>query len=764
VKASSLPKIGFATLVAVVALSLWSVSCTPAPDPEGSAEPLGVAAVDSQHALADCRADADAVDPWPSGMPTFASGIGGWRLDHPMGGLETGPDGSCIYVGLGKQIGVVALDGQGLAHGLATVDLPGLVSAEGERVFQLRRVGAMLYAVTGRQRASSAAPNVLRVQQLDLADPARPRPTGLTIPGLPQGRVHQMVADGRWLYFGLEEEIALLDVRDPDRVEWGGRITRDSINPRTIAPSGVPGVFYSSRQEAVIYVDARDPDALDIHAVHEAPDGVNSLVWHEGYLYGAACFKRRNFFVLDARDPRAPVPLPIEESDKPEILGCFDVQLAMAGQRLLLHSALAGETYGALQAFHVSDPSRPVEIARAEAPGELLLSWLVAEDRVLWFEWQRGLKSTVLGDGPRWSTRLAMVVPEPFLSIAVERVVGQEEGAEAGAAGAELRWVAVGRDGLWTWRDGAPDDGPEEPRDWRRLPQGEPEGRVPPLGRSKSEGWPPQTTAWRTLLHEDHAYVAADEFGLRVIDLGAAGGPLAPPVARDTRPPIVATTDLALRDGVLFAADQGGLQVFDLRDPDRPDLLWHDEDPLLGGEHVVAIGPWAVVLGRERRRGRGRTAEQRPAHITVYDVSDPRRPRRAHEEQLSADPIGALNWGGRLVVGLNSAPSLRTYAIAADGVLHKLQDANPSLSQAAGPLPTSLHAGIDRAPGGLLLLYPHDGVFTIQSPMADEPARLMRGTAPGADDMWWRARWMGPAGRIALLGEFRTAVLRTSGW
>ncbi len=780
-----------------------------------------------------CRAALDREEPWPDGMPTFASGLGGWRLDTAMGGLATSEGGACVYVGLGDRLAVVALDEEGLAHGLTHVAVPTAGDQPGKAIRHLVRARGHLYAIVGAPESGTASGGggtpMLHVVPFSLADPSDPRPTGHVLP-LRAELSHIAMADPQWLYVGLADELALIDLEDPARPTWAGSVSKDVERPSVLVPSAMPGVVYSTVNAKVTVVDARDPVAPTVRVVYEPTGGVDALARHGEHLYGAGCFIERSFFALDVSDPLSPAAVMSSSSSGAEPPSCYGIRLAVAGDQLLMSGELSNGDHGSLQLLDLSSPREPRETARAAAPGETLLAMQSDADRVLWLDTSTGLSSTRLDVGALTPPRPALVAPTRVSALAlVVRGEGGEGGGIVGGGGgpagggeegqedsssdedpakqgatpgsptervdprpySDRRWVVAGADGLWTWRDDASAGAPSPARAWRRLAWPAIDVMVPPARTVDGyaldammplsltgDGYvsPAHPLPRDVLVVGDHAYVAAGEAGTHVVALGSAERPAAHPTLVNTLPPLGAAMGLRRRGDLLYAVNEGGLQVIDILDPARPILRWQDEDTRSGGEHLLLLGPWAVVLGARRSDfAPDGSVHLREAHATVYDLADPERPVRIRRELLLHDPLATANWGGRPVVMLDHdlggrrrneflATVLRTYAITADGGWELLHESIPARPKGDDAPASRRPIGLIGSRPGLLLLFADAGAFLLESPHAADPPRSLAGTRAGAAGSWHRALWLSGEGEVALLGEERTAVLSREGW
>jgi hypothetical protein len=471
----------------------------------------------------------------------------------------------------------------------------------------------------------------LRLVILDVSDPAVLREVGVTSP-FPHF-VHDVAVSGTLAYVAAAGSgLRVVDISDPSRPAevgaWSspGYAEGVAVVGQTVyladGPYGVRVLDVSKPSQPVEIGSAYPMNyafkvAVEGRYAYVAAAGAGLLIADvsdpshpvergsldtPGYAYGVAV-AGNTVYVADGWEGLKTVN--VSDPSRPHELGAYKTPGWAFGVAVSGSSAFAADAFRGLRVLNVADPGRPVEVLRSEMPGGHAWSVAVAGDKAY------------VADR-NWGLRVVSLAPPPI---------------PAGAGVLGPMWQSL----AWL----------------RMLVNG-----LPQVG-----SYGPFAYAHAVAVAGNYAYVAAANFGLRVVDVSdsshprqvsavaipsavavavggryayACGGLIEQPGSllyvidiSDPGRPIIAGSssvdgcrDMDVAGQIAYFATEGGLDLVNVSDPSRPFRTASLSLPQGTTVGVAVSGNKAYVAASS-------------AGLQVVDVSDPRNPVR----------IGAFNTG-----------------------------------------------------------------------------------------------------------------------
>ena len=450
-------------------------------------------------------------------------------------------------------------------------DSPPAAEAQGQRPLQARETTSLRFEHAGTFGGSysgvavhgtlayASRGRVLEV--LDVSDATAPRligqgavvPAGARVVAAGPAMAYLAERDGSgpWRSF---DRLHVVDARDPAALGMPRTLALTPSTQLLVAPGGVR-LYAASGTTGITILDASNPLIPREDARVDLDLEVTGLAWAEGRLLTAATDAQDVgwLLVLDGDDPLAPQPIGRVKVGGPTgpAFGDGDLALVQSNQRIARSGYMGGTAV-----VDLTDPAKPRVRGLLSNPMLDILDFARTPERLYVLEPPHGVR----GSHHVWSYDPTRLTEAPPLSTYPESYPTWAAGI---AAVGEHVLLAAGPAGLQTLRTDLSGEGAALVTDHVRPVLGAPQGIALADGRAyvtdvDLEFWVLEVSEpaslsvlGRASLTHELEYVLAD----------ARGGPI------------------TLRDGIAYVArlpyefQYGGLHVFDVRDPTRPEQL-----------------------------------------------------------------------------------------------------------------------------------------------------------------------------------------------
>lgn len=424
----------------------------------------------------------------------------------------------------------------------------------------------------------------------------------------------EVFVSGDFVYLATFGGLTILEVSDIENPTEVGSL-EFSWSPSDLVV--VAGRAYVTEPEAGLrIIDVSDPAFPFVLGWWQSPWEARDLDVSEGLAYVADGIG--GLRIIDVTDP-----------ENPGEIGFFETPGEAWKVSVKGPLAAVAMGYEGVAVIDVSDPVSPVELdiyATTSALWDVALNgtsaYVAASDGSLVHHLNRGQPQPPTGE-PGWSGFLAIDVSIPERSV--EHAFSKFEPAPMDVAiSGDVKYVAAGDGGLVVW-------GPRNLLGWvdtpgfatgvtlhgelvlvaddkkgLRIIDGSDLSRLVEVGFIDTPG-----QARRVAAAGNFAYVADGDEGLRIIDISSAAHPVE--VGFYDTPGQVA--DVAVAEDLVYVADgPGGLRVIDVSDPTRPFENVTKSYPKYSGVRSLAIKDQMLFVAEEDR-------------LLVMDISSPDSPR-----------------------------------------------------------------------------------------------------------------------------------------